>query len=46
MFSGDAEDRLIYIAINAGNLRDYAEDYAGGLIAAIGADVSMNYGNK
>ena len=41
-----AADGLIAIAIDAGNSTDCAEYDAGGLIAAIGAGVSMNCTDK
>ena len=46
--SDGASDEFIAIpiAIDAGNLTDFAEGAAGGLIAAIDADVSMNCTDK
>ena len=44
--SDDAADGLIAIAIDAGNPTTFAEDTAGGLIAAIDADGLMNCTDK
>ena len=44
--SDDAADGLIPIAIDASNLKDCAEDIAGGLISDIDAGVSMNFTDK